>query len=105
MGRMRGRSCCWRRRPDTSTRSTRTVRVLARHNLGDAVNDITLIEGANPLLAAACDDGYVYTLDRSLQPTRWLHAGDRALRTGTIDGPEGLRLLVATRENVLVVAP
>ncbi|MGI5816870.1 MAG: carbohydrate binding domain-containing protein [Armatimonadota bacterium] len=79
--------------------------VLARHNLGDAVNDITLIEGANPLLAAACDDGYVYTLDRSLQPTRWLHAGDRALRTGTIDGPEGLRLLVATRENVLVVAP
>lgn len=77
--------------------------VLARANLGDAVNDITLIPGGVPRLAAACDDGFVYMLDGAFEPTSATPMGERPLLVETIAGPEGVRLLVGTQARVVFV--
>ncbi len=82
-----------------------TGEVRARYNFGDALNDMALLGEDAPVLAVACDDGYVYTLDESFEPTGATEAGGRPLLLQTIDGPEGLRLLVGTGECVVVLQP
>jgi outer membrane protein assembly factor BamB len=77
--------------------------VLARRNLGDAVNDIALLPASR--LAAACDDGFVYLLDGAFEPVGAVEVGERPLLVATMEGPDGTRLLVGTREGVAFVRP
>ncbi len=77
--------------------------VLARRNLGDAVNDIALLPESR--LAAACDDGFVYLLDAAFEPVNAVEVGGRPLLVETMEGPDGVRLLVGTRQGVAFVRP
>ena len=71
--------------------------------LFDAVRKLFGEGGAEPRLAAACDDGFVYMLGESFEPQSATETGGRPLLVGTATGPEGARLLVGTRESVVVV--
>ena len=77
--------------------------VLARYNLGDAVNDAALIPGAAPRLAAACDDGLTYLLDEDFAPTTAVRTDTRPLRVATMNAADGTRLLIGTQGKVYVV--
>lgn len=79
--------------------------VLAQCNLQQAVNDIALIPGDQPRVAAACDDGRVYLLDAALQPIASLEVGDRPLLVEVVTLADGPRLIIGTREAVQVVGP
>jgi outer membrane protein assembly factor BamB len=77
--------------------------VLQRRYLGDAVNDMALIEGDAPMLAVACDDGFVYLLDAQFAPTAAVQVEGRPLLVGTMQAADGPRLLIGTQSGVSVV--
>ena len=67
------------------------------------MNDIALLPASR--LAAACDDGFVYLLDGAFEPVGAVEVGERPLLVATMEGPDGTRLLVGTREGVAFVRP